>query len=65
MGEGRVRAGFSEWPGRFRFAEAPERWLLGYEGRQKNLNRRAIEESPFRLTIGLPLESEAATRGFR
>jgi hypothetical protein len=52
--------------GALRFAEAPERWLLGYRGRQKNLNRRAIEESLFRLTIGLPLESEAkATRGFR
>jgi len=50
--------------GALRFAEAPERWLLGYGGRQKNLNRRAIEESPLRLTIGLPLESEAqATRG--
>jgi hypothetical protein len=59
MGEGRVRAGFLRVAGALRFAEAPERWLLGSGGRQKNLNRRAIEESPLRLTIGLPLESEA------
>jgi hypothetical protein len=53
-------------PGALRFAEARERWPLGYGWRQKNLNRRAIEESPLRLTIGLPLESEAeATRGLR
>jgi hypothetical protein len=45
--------------GALRFGEAPERWLLGYGGRQKNLNRRAIEEILLRLTIGLPLESEA------
>jgi len=52
--------------GALRFAEAPERWLLGYGWRQKNLNRRAIEESLLRLTIGLPPESAAEpTRGFR
>jgi hypothetical protein len=35
------------------------------EDDKKNLNRRAIEESSLRLTIGLPLESEAeATQGF-
>ena len=65
QGEGRfLRALRGRVAGALRFAEAPERWLIGYGWRQKNLNRRAIEESPSRLTIGLPLESEAeATRG--
>jgi hypothetical protein len=62
QGEGRFLRG--RVAGALRFAEAPEPWLLGHEWRQKNLNRRAIEESPLRLTIGLPLEPEAEpTRG--